>query len=901
MDLYSRYLALAKSHGYTSFTGLQEAAFRTDGISDPEKNLFIVGETSAGKTLIPLLLYEKALIESSEQEAQYPKLLFVVPYRALAAQKKNELDTFFKCYDLKIVQSTGEYRQNDADILSGDVDIAVMITEKAFNYQAHSESFMSKYDYIVLDEVGLINSKSRGTFYDFLFIWGRSLHISTGRPRIIALGTPFYNWNVYIRSFDLLEISAGSKRPVALNENTIILGNMDIREVEGSCGYLRTGKLVTWTWVRKKQSDYPELLMSCWERKESCPVLTPCRTDPALQCGKVGGPCTSPLIMLHRNMSPVRYTLLQICRYHLLCGHQILIFINNRSEVVDTSLFLYRELKKLPELAGLFPALPSAEECRRDILDSCSLEGDDVYGILEFDDNTQIRDEHYQALKSGIAFHSAALPNELRTYVEDRLLEKREMKIVCSTETLAFGVNSTVDVVVVASLSKQDGASRMITLNEYSNYAGRAGRLRPGEDPSHIEGTVYTLVKLQQRETWRQVLSQPPELLVSVFYSDMEEKLPFFLVNLIDKGTANGVTFQQLLDYSRLMPRDDRMGMDELKDYVKEAVAFLVGNGLLEKITNRASGRTRHSGGPSYLLTDIGIRMRGYLLGKSDFDAVRSTVSEYVSGIYSTPDIGSFLFRLLQTELAQGTLKSIFENSETKRSFEELCGDICRKENYGDTSPAWMKESNTEKLYILGAILAWCEGASAKYIYKNFGIHYALLNRLSEQVSYLVKIAINLIPNALYQRAEELSRRMERLGSNRMLTGFDRESIEARCERLMERTERLSVSLYYGINTAVHQKLMDYLEGKGAEAEPLMAHFALYAFDPASAKEFRRIVHAYSFFDRPRPSPDISYDEKHNYLSLRRQHYLNIQRMDRPLLMRFFENQFGDAFTDMFG
>lgn len=45
-----------------------------------------------------------------------------------------ELDQFFENYDLNIVQSTGEFREHDLDIQFGHVDIAVMITEKVFNY-----------------------------------------------------------------------------------------------------------------------------------------------------------------------------------------------------------------------------------------------------------------------------------------------------------------------------------------------------------------------------------------------------------------------------------------------------------------------------------------------------------------------------------------------------------------------------------------------------------------------------------------------------------------------------------------------------------------------------------------------------------------------------------------------
>ena len=131
---------MASDHGYSSFTALQEDAFSNfETFSD--RNLFIIGQTSTGKTLIPVLLYAQALREAEKAGEPKPKILFAVPYRALAAQKVQELHQFFDGQDLQIVQSTGEFRQDDGAILRAQVDIAVIITEKAFKYQARDESF----------------------------------------------------------------------------------------------------------------------------------------------------------------------------------------------------------------------------------------------------------------------------------------------------------------------------------------------------------------------------------------------------------------------------------------------------------------------------------------------------------------------------------------------------------------------------------------------------------------------------------------------------------------------------------------------------------------------------------------------------------------------------------------
>ena len=893
MPKYEEYLALAKQHGLTAFTALQDTAFRNERIDDPEANLFVIGETSSGKTLIPTLLYEKLVLDARQAGSDCPKMLFVVPYRALAAQKKQEFDGFFSAFDLSIVQSTGEFRDRDRDIQTGNADVAVVITEKAFRFQANDDGFLGKYDLVVLDEVGLINSEDRGIFFDFLFVWGTSRHSRTGRPRLVALGTPFYDWEVYIRHYRMVRIATDGSRPVKLENNTIIYEKNQIQEVEGSCGFLRPARFVTAAYYErmKSQQDPPSSL--CPEGQPPCPLIEPCRTDPSGICGKTGKPCAYPLIVSGETGSIRRYILLRICAWHLLRGHQILIFINSRAEVVKTSIFLYEKLRELPELKSIFPEPPSPEECRREILNACGLNPDDVYGILEYDGVAGLEMESYQAIKSGIAFHSAALPNEVRTYIEDRLLAGREMKIVCSTETLAFGVNSAVDVVVVAGLDKQDGGPpRMITMNEYRNYAGRAGRLHPGE--RQPGGTVYTMVTVKQLESWERMQKEAPPRLRSVFYSSIDEKLPFFLLNLIPGSTDAGVSFDQMLEYAGLMPRESTGGEDDLADHVREAVDFLVESELLERTASK--GRGRRTQGPAYLPTGIGSSMRGYILNRSDFTALRSSVGEYVDSVYQDPDKVTFLYRLLCTKQAASALNGVFENCETKLSCDELRDYIRAKSPDPGQSP-WANEADERMLYVLGAVLAWCDGESARSIYTRFGVQYALLNRLTEKLSYLVEIGMRFISEIVDRKWRELTRRLEALTGKAQAAGIDRESADEQCAKFVSDTRLLSTSLYYGINTAVHRELMEYLKPLGEEAAELAARYRSDSFDPVTAKEFRSIVHAYSFFSGKTAPMLRTMEDANNYLSRRRQQYLTIQNMHRPLLVRFFEDRFGEAFN----
>ena len=108
---------------FKGFTSLQDSAIHSTEFWDDKKNLFITAPTSSGKTLLAFL----PMLHLSEN-GNYPRILYVVPYRALAYQKEKELKKFLPddlCDD--VVVSTGEVLDKDPVIRSGDARVAVVI------------------------------------------------------------------------------------------------------------------------------------------------------------------------------------------------------------------------------------------------------------------------------------------------------------------------------------------------------------------------------------------------------------------------------------------------------------------------------------------------------------------------------------------------------------------------------------------------------------------------------------------------------------------------------------------------------------------------------------------------------------------------------------------------------
>ncbi|MEB3198265.1 MAG: DEAD/DEAH box helicase [Candidatus Sericytochromatia bacterium] len=81
-----------------------------------------------------------------------------------------------------------------------------------------------------------------------------------------------------------------------------------------------------------------------------------------------------------------------------------------------------------------------------------------------------------ERLPSGVAPHHAGLLPPLKLLIEE-LFQANLLKVVFATETLAAGINMPARTVVITSLSKRtDDGHRMLTVGEFAQMTGRAGR-----------------------------------------------------------------------------------------------------------------------------------------------------------------------------------------------------------------------------------------------------------------------------------------------------------------------------------------------------------------------------------------------------------------------------------------
>lgn len=772
---YQAARALASQLDCPNFTALQQEVYSRPEIYSDDW-LFVVGNTSSGKTLIPMLRYFMDRLDGKPV-----KLLFAVPYRALAAQKYREFQEMSSRLglDLHIEQSTGEFRGADQIILAGQVDIGVIIYEKIFLFSSMDGEFLSRYQVLVMDEIGLTQDPERGMKADFILCKARAVQ----NLRVIALATPYYDWSRYLESFRFRCVRQ-DERPVELKQYPIYCSRQykskirEINHLEADCAALQTGALVLTK--RRQGEDGP------WQW-----------TDEIVE---------------------------DICEYHLRLGHTILIFINNREEVRS----LARRLCTGLQMRHALTPWASEQECRDFICAETHLVEEQVenqlYGVFDQVD--------FQCFAYGVSYHSAALPASLRTAIENQILGGTgHLRIVCCTETLAYGINSNVDVVIIPDMNKQrpgeSPPSSFLRANEYMNYAGRAGRLSGDRQVSC--GYVYAILRAcyvspgGQREPQAQQLAweslqqeiREARCVGSHYYTMAPEVRPFYLLSLFSNRADGSAVIDrgELEKQIRCLPAPEGWRFDP-EEMLDQPLAYLAEKRFLSVRVSSGEFDDEEDGETiTYSLTEAGVRLTGYIIRQDDYDNLLRSLAQCGDGqLY----IGDLLYDILSSQDisreillffgAIGKLGSEAMQRIGKNAVQFLLGcqnmisprlkEILSRDygiSWGENpesavSLRWENWSKLNQLCLMAALMFWREpSCSIKKLYDRFHLHFAQMQRLAQQISYYLDIAA-------------LSVRAVRLEEGRtLLAQLGPEGVDKLADQIWE----LSKTLYFQVSPQV--------------------------------------------------------------------------------------------------
>jgi ATP-dependent RNA helicase HelY len=400
------------------------------------RSVLVAAPTGAGKTIVGEFAIHLAMASAGD------KAFYTTPMKALSNQKYRELVDVYG--DDQVGLLTGDTNIN------GSARIVVMTTEVLRNMLYAGSSALRGLRYVIMDEVHYLADRFRGAVWEEVII-----HLP--RPvRLVSLSATVSNAEEFGDWLDTVrgetEVIVSETRPVPLEQHVLVRGDLlplfDDRagiataQVNQELMRIRSFKGPTYENNRRAQ----QMRSGGYEGSRRRPHKggqRPVRSANAQRIERMDRPDVVEMLG----------------RAHLLPA---IFFIFSRAGCDAAVQQVRRAGVRLTDRE-------ERDEIRRVIEERTRpLQEEDlgVLGYWEWKDN----------LERGVASHHAGLLPAFKEIVEE-LFQRKLVKVVFATETLALGINMPARTVVLEKLEKFNGEARVaITAGEYTQLTGRAGR-----------------------------------------------------------------------------------------------------------------------------------------------------------------------------------------------------------------------------------------------------------------------------------------------------------------------------------------------------------------------------------------------------------------------------------------
>ena len=188
------------------------------------KNTLVAIPTASGKSLLAYMAIVARLSEGHKES----KAIYIVPLKALAMEKYEELSQIAKAMDLKIGLGIGDATAEAKNI--DECNILVCTSEKLDSLLRHKAELITNLTCVVADEFHLLNDTSRGPTLEINLT--RLRHI---RPnaQLIALSATVGNCQALATWLDA-DLIQSDWRPVALEYSTFHDFHVEPRKIQSS-------------------------------------------------------------------------------------------------------------------------------------------------------------------------------------------------------------------------------------------------------------------------------------------------------------------------------------------------------------------------------------------------------------------------------------------------------------------------------------------------------------------------------------------------------------------------------------------------------------------------------------------------------------------------------------------
>ncbi|MET0812723.1 MAG: DEAD/DEAH box helicase, partial [Microbacterium sp.] len=403
------------------------------------RSVLVAAPTGAGKTIVGEFAIHLAMREPGV------KAYYTTPIKALSNQKFRELQEVYGADQVGLL--TGDTNIN------GNARIVVMTTEVLRNMLYADSAALRGLRYVVMDEVHYLADRFRGAVWEEIII-----HLPPA-VRLVSLSATVSNAEEFGDWLDTVrgdtEVIVSEIRPVPLEQHVLVRGDLlplfDDRagiataQVNQELMRIRSFKGPNFENNRRVQNmnSARQKGYEASRRRPQRGGQRPVRSANVQRIERLDRPDVVELLS-RANLLPAIFFIFS------RVGCDAAVQQVRRSGVRLTSHEERLEIRAI------------VEERTRTLRD----EDLAVLGYWEWLDN----------LERGVASHHAGLLPAFKEVVED-LFQRKLVKVVFATETLALGINMPARTVVLEKLEKFNGEARVaITSGEYTQLTGRAGR-----------------------------------------------------------------------------------------------------------------------------------------------------------------------------------------------------------------------------------------------------------------------------------------------------------------------------------------------------------------------------------------------------------------------------------------
>ncbi|MGK9146910.1 DEAD/DEAH box helicase [Plantibacter flavus] len=382
-------------------------------------SVLVAAPTGAGKTIVAEFAIALAMHGARD------KVFYTTPMKALSNQKFQEL--------------TAEYGPENVGLLTGDTNangnarIVVMTTEVLRNMLYADSDALQDLAFVIMDEVHYLADRFRGAVWEEVIIHLPPTVRMVSLSATVSNAEEFGDWLQAVRGDTAVIVS--EERPVPLTQHVLMRNKLiDLFAAPSLADTHQVNpelvRMAQFGGRAPNSRQYKDV--SRYNQRRA-----PHRTE-KLERG--------PFVQM-------------LDDHHLLPA---IFFVFSRIGCDQAVKQVLRSGIRLTEAH-------ERDEIRQIVDERCRTLLDEDLAVLGYW-------EWLDGLERGVAAHHAGLLPAFKEVVEE-LFQRKLVKVVFATETLALGINMPARTVVLEKLEKFNGEARVpITPGEYTQITGRAGR-----------------------------------------------------------------------------------------------------------------------------------------------------------------------------------------------------------------------------------------------------------------------------------------------------------------------------------------------------------------------------------------------------------------------------------------